>query len=202
MPPRHIRGIVGAGLLCAAMAGCASTSSDTVYAAKTMVPGTTASAAAAPAATVGCGSVNTATMVTVRRTIRPVEPVVRTAGLVMTQRKPALVRALFSDFCKVVAHPYAPKTPVRCPAAFGIGYTGTFYDGSRVLASFVYGASGCQSVNVTAAGKSRQSLLMGPAASAAPHLETDMAAVLGVPKTVVYGPPQQINPGGPNKPLR
>ncbi len=150
---------------------------------------------------VGCESVNQATRVTIRRTIRPVEPV-RAVSLDMTQRNPALVRALFSDFCKIVAHPYSSKAPVPCPADFGLGYTGTFYDGNRVLATFVYGTSGCQSVNVTAAGKSLHSLVMGPAASAAPQLETDMAAVLGLPKTAVYAPPQHVNPGGPDKPLR
>ena len=196
MTQRQVRGIVAAGLLCAVLAGCASASSGTVYAAKTTVPGTTM-----PATSVGCDSVNQATVVTIRRAIRPVEPV-RAASLAMTQRKPALVRALFGDFCKIVAHPYVPKTPVPCPAAFGLGYTGTFYDGNRELGTFVYGTSGCQTVTVTAAGKTKHSLVMGPAASAAPHLEADMAAAMGLPRTAVYGPPQQVNPGGPDKQLR
>jgi hypothetical protein len=196
MTPRQLRGIVVAGLLCTAVAGCATASPGTVSAAKTTGPGSTG-----PGSTVGCDSASQATVVIIRRTIRPVEPV-RAASLAMTQRKPALVRALFGDFCKVVAHPYVPKGPVPCPAAFGLGYTGTFYAGNRELATFVYGASGCQTVTVTAAGKSRHSLVMGPAASAAPHLETDMAAAMGLPRTAVYGPPPQISPGGPNKQLR
>ena len=91
--------------------------------------------------------------------------------------------------------------PVHCPIAFGLAYTGTFYDGKRALATFTYGASGCQNVRVNAAGQSKYSLVMGPAASAAPDLQTDMAAALGLPKSAVYGPTQQINPGGPNKPV-
>ena len=35
--------------------------------------------------------------------------------------------------------------------------------------------------------------------SAAPHLQADLAAALGLPKSTVFGPTQQINPGGPNK---
>jgi len=152
-------------------------------------------------ATVGCASVNQATMVTVRRTTHPVEPI-RASTIVTTQRNPALVRALFGDFCKIVAHPYVPKTPVNCPAAFGIDYTGTFYDGHRELATFVYGASGCQTVHVTAAGTTSYSLVMGPAANAAPHLGADLAAVVGVPRSAMSSPGSQINPGGPNKPAK
>ncbi len=190
MPPRQVRGIVVAGLLCAAVAGCG-----------TEVPGSVDAAQPAPsAAAVGCASVNQATMAIVRRTMRPVEPV-RVSAVVTTQRKPALVRALFGDFCKVVAHPYAPNTPVHCPAAFDVNYTGTFYDGHRELATFVYGASGCQTVEVTAAGKSSHSLVMGPAADAAPQLTADLAAVVGLPRSAMSSPGQQINPGGPNKPL-
>jgi hypothetical protein len=55
-------------------------------------------------------------------------------------------------------------------------------------------------VRVNAAGQSKYSMVTGSAASAAPHLETDMAAVLGLPKSAVFTPTQQINPGGPNKP--
>jgi hypothetical protein len=117
----------------------------------------------------------------------------------MTQRKPALVRAIFSDFCKLVSHPYRSNRPMNCPAAFGLDYTGSFYAGQRKLATFVYGASGCQTIQVTAAGKSMYTLVMGSTASAAPGLETDMAAALGQPKSAVYGPGQPVNPGGPMK---
>ncbi len=195
MPPRQVRGIsvrgiVVAGLLCAAVRRGAALKCRAAWTRREPAPSTAA---------VGCASVNQATMVTVRRTMHPVEPV-RVSAVVTTQRKPALVRALFGDFCKVVAHPYAPKTPVPCPAAFDINYTGTFYDGHRELATFVYGASGCQTVEVTAAGKSSHSLVMGPAAAAAPHLAADLAAVTGLPRWAMSGSGQQINPGGPNKP--
>ena len=162
MSSRQLRGSVVAGLLCAALAGCGSTVATTpssVQAAQT----------AAPA--VGCASVNQATTVTIRRTRDTVEPT-RAGAVTTTQRKTALVRALFGDLCTVVAHPYTAKGPIQCPMAFGLAYTGTFYDGKRVLATFTYGASGCQNVRVNAAGQSKYSMVMGPAASAAPHLET------------------------------
>jgi hypothetical protein len=127
-----------------------------------------------------------------------VEPV-RSGALTVTQRKPALVQALFRDFCNAVSHPDMTKGIVHCPAAFGTDYTGTFYDGTRALATFVYGASGCQSVSVTADGKQRSTMLAGPAAAAAPRLQADMAAVLGVPKYMVSPPQTSVNPGGPAK---
>jgi hypothetical protein len=147
---------------------------------------------------VGCASVSQATVVTVHRTTRLVEPA-HVGTYTMTQRKPTLVRALFGDFCKLVAHPYRPNHPMNCPADFGLDYSGTFYAGQRKLATFGYGASGCQTVQVTAAGKSTFTMVSGPTAAAAPQLETDMAAVLGQPESAVFGPGQTINPGGPMK---
>jgi len=114
-----------------------------------------------------------------------------------TQRNTALVRALFNDLCKVIAHPTASNRPVDCPADFGQSYMGTFYDGNRELATFTYGASGCQAVHLTVAGKSKVVLIMGATVTAAPKLEADMAAVLGVPKSKLTSPVQQVNPGGP-----
>jgi hypothetical protein len=197
MSQRQVRGIVIAGLLSAAVAGCGTVSASTVASGQAVAANPPASSASAATA-VGCASVSQATAVTVRRTMELVEPA-RMGRYTMTQRKPALVRALFSDFCKLVAHPYRSNHPVNCPADFGIDYTGTFYAGHRELATFVYGASGCQTVQVVAAGKSKFTMVFGSTASAAPHLETDMAAVLGLPKSAVSSPGQQINPGGPNK---
>jgi putative Mn2+ efflux pump MntP len=191
MSSRQVRGVVVAGLLCAGVAGCGSTVATT--------PASVQAAQAAPA--VGCASVNQATTVTIHRALNSVEPT-RPGAVATTQRKTALVRTLFSDLCQVVAHPYTVKGPIHCPVAFGLAYTGTFYDGNRELATFTYGASGCQSVRVNAAGQSKYSMVTGSAASAAPDLETDMAAVLGLPKATVFIPLQQVNPGGPNKPAR
>src|ERR1035438_7153783 len=198
MSPRHVHGIVGAGLLCAAVAGCGTVAASTPAAGQAASSVSAATASAAAASAVGCASVSQATVVTIHRTMRLVEPA-HVGPYTMTQRKPALVRALFSDFCKLVAHPYRSNHAVNCPADFGIDYTGTFYAGHRELATFVYGASGCQTVQVVAAGKSKFTMVFGSTASAAPHLETDMAAVLGLPKSAVSSPGQQINPGGPNK---
>src|ERR1035441_5981438 len=161
MSPRHVHGIVGAGLLCAAVAGCGT------VAASTPAAGQAAASVSAAAASAAGGS---------------------GGG-----------RARVTAFCRLVAHPYRSNRPMNCPAAFGLDYAGTFYAGQRKLATFVYGASGCQTVQVTAAGKSTSTMVFGSTASAAPHLENDMAAVLGLPKSAVYGPGQQINPGGPMK---
>ncbi len=127
-----------------------------------------------------------------------VEPT-RVGALSKTQSNPALVRALFSQFCAAVAHTAAAKGTVRCPADFGVSYLGTFYDGSRTLAKFVYGASGCQTVSVTADGKTQSTMVFGAASAAAPKLRADMAAVLGVPATTLAQPQSQSDKGGPAK---
>ena len=128
-----------------------------------------------------------------------VEPT-RAGALSKTQRNPALVRALFGQLCAVVADAAAARGTVRCPADFGVSYSGTFYDGSRTLATFVYGASGCQTVSLTAGGKTRSAILAGAASAAAPKLRAAMAAVLGVPSSMLAQPQSQVQPGtGPNK---
>ena len=77
---------------------------------------------------------------------------------------------------------------MRCPADLGISYAGTFYDGSRTLATFVYGASGCQTASLTAAGKTKATMMVGSASAAAPKLQADLAKVLGVPSLVMAQP--------------
>jgi hypothetical protein len=145
--------------------------------------------------------VNQATSVTVHRTMHLVEPT-RMGTLSMTQHNATLVRALFGQFCNAVSHAATAQATVHCPADFGISYSGTFYDGSRTLAKFVYGASGCQTVSITADGKTQTAMVFGTASAAAPKLRADMAAVLGVPASMLAPPQSQVNPGGPNKPLR
>jgi hypothetical protein len=198
MSHRGIGGIVGAGLLCAAVAGCASVAATATSSGQTASSGQGAGqAASAPAApAVGCAAVNQATVVTVRRSTSIVASG-HPAIAATTQRNPALVRALFSDLCTLIAHPNTSSRHVECPADFGQSYIGTFYDGNRELATFTYGASGCQTVRLTVAGKTKFLLIMGATVTAAPHLEADMAAVLGVPKSKLASPVQQVNPGGP-----
>jgi hypothetical protein len=131
--------------------------------------------------------VNQATSVTVHRVLHLVEPT-RAGTLTKTQHNATLVRALFGQLCAAVSHASAAKGTVHCPADVGISYLGTFYDGRRALAKFIYGASGCQSVSLTADGKTRTTMVLGPAAAAAPKLRADLAAVLGVP-TLAIGQP-------------
>jgi hypothetical protein len=195
MSLRHVHGIVGAGLLCAAVAGCGTEVASTPAAGQ--VAASVSASSSAPA--VGCAAVGEATTVTIRRTSRLVEPA-HVGNFTMTQRKPALVRALFGDFCTLVGHPYRGNHPTDCPAAFGLDYSGTFYvAGQRKLATFVYGANGCQTVQITASGKSTFTLVFGPTAATAPQLENDMAAALGQSKSAVFGSGPQVNPGGPMK---
>ena len=109
------------------------------------------------------------------------------------------MRALFSQFCAAVSHASAAKGTVRCPADFGISYTGTFYDGSRTLAKFIYGATGCQIVSITAGGETRTAMVLGAAAAAAPKLRDDMAAVLEVPRLAIAQPASGSGQTGPNR---
>jgi hypothetical protein len=142
--------------------------------------------------------VSEATTVTIRRVMRLVMPV-GNSSLIVTERKPALVRALFGDICDAVTHAYKPTAPQHCPADFATGYVGTFFDGSRTLASFVYAASGCQRVSVSAAGTTQSTMLLGRAAAAAPHLEADLAAIFGSPQPGVVAPVVRGTPV-PNRP--
>jgi hypothetical protein len=128
------------------------------------------------ASATGCSSASTATVVTVHRVTGLKIP---THSVQATQHDPALVRALFRDFCQVVGHRYVPRYAITCPMDTGAMYSGTFYGGTRSLATFVYRSSGCPSVSVAASGKQRSSLVLGTAAAAAPHLSMDMAAVWG-----------------------
>jgi hypothetical protein len=145
------------------------------------------SAAAAVAAAAGCSDVSQATSVAVHRVLHLVEPT-RDNTLTKTQRDPAKVRALYSQFCAAITHPATIKGTIRCPANLGISYTGTFYDGSKQLATFVYGATGCQTASLSAAGKTKVTLMVGSASAAAPKLQADLAAALGLPSLVTAQP--------------
>ena len=143
------------------------------------------------ASATGCAGVDQATSVTVHRVLHLVEPT-RAGDLSKTQHNATLVRALFGQLCAAVSHPTKSKAVVRCPVDLGISYVGTFYDGSRTLAKFNYGASGCQLVSLTVGGKTRTTMVIGTASAAAPKLRADLAAVpvtgwaiasLGTPRT-------------------
>jgi len=161
-------------------------------------PASSEHAAAPAAAATGCASVNQATSVTVHRILHLVEPT-RASALAKTQHNVTLVRALFGQFCAALSHPSSAKGVVRCPADFGISYLGTFYDGGRPLARFSYGAGGCQTVSLTAAGKTKATMMFGSAAAAAPKLRSDMAAVLGVPSLAIAQPVTGAGRSGANK---
>ena len=196
-------GLMCVGLLCTGLAGCgttvasspAATSSSSAMAPHASGAGGTALATTATTQ-VGCASVGQATSVSVTRHLLVREPV-NGGTRTYSQHNATKARALFGDFCAALAHADVPQAPIDCPADFGSSYTGTFYDGQRVLATFVYSPAGCQRVSVTAAGKTRGTLLIGKAAAAAPHLKADMAAVLGLPESQVYGSPgsQTLAPG-------
>ena len=208
MSPRQVRGTVLAVLLCSALAGCGSVtaSAPAGAGATSSAPGTSAAQAASSAAAssgasssssstpaaaasaTGCAGVDQATSVTVHRVLHLVEPT-RAGALSKTQHNATLVRALFRQLCAAVSHPATAKgATLHCPANFGISYLGTFYDGSRTLAKFDYGASGCQLVSLTVGGKTRTTMVVGTASAAAPKLRADLAAVLGVPRLAIAQP--------------
>ena len=186
-----ILAILGAGLLFAAVSGCGSVvASDSASA---------PAAAATAAPQVGCASVNQATAVAIRHMRHFMVPVDTKPQASTVYRQAAQVRALFGQLCAAVTHP-APNRLMHCPIDIGTEYLGTFYDGSRALATFAYYASGCERVSLSAAGKTLSTMVYGPAAAAAPHLATDLDAIVGAPKPGMMQPPAQVNPGGPNKP--
>ena len=189
-----ILGILGAGLLFAAVSGCGSV----VASGSAAAAGATATVATV-APQVGCASVNQATAVSIRHLLHLMVPVDAKPQASTTYRQAAQVRALFGQLCAAVTHP-SPNRVMHCPADIGTEYLGTFYDGSRVLATFSYAASGCERVSVSAAGKTLSTLVYGRAAAAAPHLATDLDVIVGAPKPGTMQPQGQVNPGGPNKP--
>jgi hypothetical protein len=189
-----ILGILGTGLLFAAVSGCGS-----VMASDSASAPAAAAATATAAPQVGCANVNQATAVSIRHLLHLMVPVDTKPQPSTTYRQAAQVRALFGQLCAAVTHP-APNRLMHCPADIGTEYLGTFYDGSRVLATFSYAASGCERVSVTAAGKTLSTMVYGRAAAAAPHLATDLDVLVGAPKPGTMQPQGQINPGGPNKP--
>ena len=204
MNQRRIWGLAAASLLCAALAGCgtAVASSSPTQALTTpgtggAAPGTTASApgttASAPGTTAsskaGCANVNQATSATIARHLTVAEPV-NGGTRTVTQHDARLVRTVFGDFCAALAHADI-QPPINCPANFGVYYVGTFYDGQRALATFVYDVGGCQRLGLTSKGKTRATYVLGRAAAAAPHLRHDFAAVLGLSQRQVFGSPGQ-----------
>jgi hypothetical protein len=200
------RGLVvaaGWGLLCAVVAGCgsvvASTGSTGAGGAASTPAGSAGasagSSAGTPAELVGCASVDQATAVSVTRLNRLVVPA-EGGTLMVTDLKPAQVRALFRDFCNAVTHPDVPPAVMRCPADFGTDYFGVFYDGNRVLARYTYDATGCRRVSVIVGSITQSTMLAGRAASAAPHLAADLAAVLTGAKPTVKPTTSNMNKGG------
>jgi len=173
-----VLGVLGAGLLFAALAGCGSGAASSGAASSGAASSGAAAATAATATTppavppAGCASVNQATANPISGTY---------------YRQAAQVRALFGQLCAAVTHP-AQAQMMHCPADIGTDYIGTFYDGSRVLATFTYAASGCERVSVTAAGKTLATMVYGRAAAAAPQLATDLAAIMGAQKPGVMQP--------------
>jgi hypothetical protein len=179
---RGIRGLAAAVLLCSALAGCGAAAAATIP----PVPGAGGARLAAGAAhETGCASVNQATSAVVTRHL--VVPVPVNGGTrTYTRRRATPVRALFGSFCAALAHASTPQPTALCAAAKdGFSYSGTFYSGRRILATFVYSLRTCPWLSLTASGTTRGTWVIGTAAAAAPHLKADLAAVLEVPQSQV-----------------
>jgi hypothetical protein len=185
MDKRQLRGLIGAGMLTAALAGCGSVVATAGDSGTTGTSSTTGTSGTSSTAT-GCSSVTLATKVTVIRAMHLIDPQ-HAGSLEKTQTNPAKVQALFRDFCQAIAHKDTGTAILNCPDQIGLAYGGAFYDGSRLLADYTYGASGCQRVSVTAPGGQAQAVVVwGTAAQAAPNLDSDMSKVLGLPESVVF----------------
>jgi hypothetical protein len=142
-----------------------------------------ARAAASPSAT-ACDNIPLANKLITLRQAHLIDPS-RMTGLQQINDNATQVQAVFRDLCAVVTHP--AHGVYSCPADLGAGYTGTFYDDTRVLATFAYDVTGCQLVTLRSiTGKTQQSIVAGPAAQAAPQLEPDFAKVVHVPVSRLY----------------
>ena len=177
--------MLGIVLAFAALAGCGSE-----VASSGAAGGSLATATTPPQ--VGCASVNQATAVSIRRELR-LGPQASAHPASTTYHEVTQVRALFGQLCAAVTHP-ARTMLMHCPVDIGTEYFGTFYDGSRVLATFTFAAMGCERVSVTAAGKTLATMVYGPTAAAAPQLATDLAAIMGSPRPGMMRPEGTISP--------
>jgi hypothetical protein len=179
-------GMAVAGIL--TVAGCGTTAATAGKTGTTIGTGTgTSTGIGTSDMATGCASIDLATKVTVIRAMHLIEPQ-RAQSLEQTQTSPAKVQALFRDFCQVLAHRDTSPGVLHCPDQIGLSYGGAFFAGDRLLAEYVYGASGCQRVTVTApGGKAQSAIVFGTAAAAAPNLESDMSKVLGLPQSVYQG---------------
>ena len=178
--------MLGIVLAFAALAGCGSEVASSGAAGGSLTTATTPPQ-------VGCASVNQATAVSIRRELRLGPQASAHPASTTTYHEVTQVRALFGQLCAAVTHP-ARTMLMHCPVDMGTEYFGTFYDGSRVLATFTFAAMGCERVSVTAAGKTSATMVYGPAAAAAPQLATDLAAIMGSPKPGMMRPEGTISP--------
>jgi len=139
----------------------------------------------------GCGSVTRATAVQIHRSMpKLAEP--PWPSLSVTQRRAAVARSLYYDFCVVAGHPAQLTGTVSCPADSGLLYRGIFYAGDRRLASFRYAASGCQTLTLSAGSARASTVIFGQAAAAMPRTwNADLAKALGVAPDQLYQPPRR-----------
>jgi hypothetical protein len=209
-----VRGLIAAAALSVVLAGCGTTvagsgassgsgSGVSSGASSGASPRTSSSAITTSTTAGACASADEATKVTALRAMHLVEPA-RISSLEATQTNPGIVRALFRDFCQVIGHKDTASGTVTCPNDIGLSYSGTFYAGTRPVATYTYAASGCEMVTVTGAGKSaraQSAMVIGTAAAAAPHLHADMARALGMAEAQVFHPNSvHVNQGsGPSK---
>jgi hypothetical protein len=178
--------MLGITLAFAALAGCGSEVASSGAAGGPLNTATTPPQ-------VGCASVNQATAVSIWAMRLEA---VGTNRVSTTYHEATQVRALFGQLCAAVTHP-ARTILMHCPADMGAEIYGTFYDGSRVLATFTFAAMGCERVSVTAAGKTLATMMYGPAAAAAPHLARDLVAIMESPKPGMRQPQGTISPSEP-----
>jgi len=136
----------------------------------------------------GCGNVARPSVMQVQRTVALASPTTRI--LLATERRATVVRRLYYSMCVIVGHPahLPPNTTLSCPADFGLNYRGVFYTGTRALAVFDYGASGCSALSLSAGADQAGGLICCNKVAVAAQLPLDagLATVFGVPVGTIH----------------
>jgi hypothetical protein len=123
----------------------------------------------------------------VRRTVELARPMREI--LLATERHAPVVRRLYHDMCLIAAHPanLPPGATLSCPDDFGLTYSGVFEAANRTLATFIYNASGCNALTLSAGPNQASSLIWSKAALAVQtSLDAGLATAFGVRADAIH----------------
>lgn len=135
----------------------------------------------------GCGNLARPSVMQVRRTVELARPMREI--LLATERHAPVVRRLYHDMCLIAAHPanLPPGATLSCPDDFGLTYSGVFEAANRTLATFIYNASGCNALTLSAGPNQASSLIWSKAALAVQtSLDAGLATAFGVRADAIH----------------